>query len=141
MTELLLKDLCERLYYGVVVNLPHPYEEFKAYVKAINPERGIVYYEKYGVKNSPLFDTSIWKVKPYLRPLSSMTEEEVEEYETLVGRDENVAEYIFVDRHESDQDCLCGYVDWLNAHHFDYRGLIPKGLAIEVTEENNPYKE
>jgi hypothetical protein len=29
--------------------------------------------------------------------------------------------------------------DWLNAHHFDYRGLIEKGLAIEVTEENNPY--
>jgi hypothetical protein len=30
--------------------------------------------------------------------------------------------------------------DWLNAHHFDYRNLIPKGLAIEVTEKNNPYK-
>lgn len=30
--------------------------------------------------------------------------------------------------------------DWLNAHHFDYRGLIEKDLAIEVTEENNPYK-
>ena len=29
----------------------------------------------------------------------------------------------------------------LNRHHFDYRGLIPKGLAIEVTEENNPYKD
>lgn len=32
-------------------------------------------------------------------------------------------------------------IDWLNAHHFDYRGLIEKGLAIEVTEKNNPYKE
>jgi hypothetical protein len=32
-------------------------------------------------------------------------------------------------------------VDWLNAHHFDYRNLIEKGLAIAVTEENNPYKE
>ena len=31
--------------------------------------------------------------------------------------------------------------DWLNAHHFDYRGLIEKGLAISVTKENNPYKE
>jgi hypothetical protein len=31
-------------------------------------------------------------------------------------------------------------IDWLNAHRFDYRGLIPKGLAIEVTKENNPYK-
>ena len=32
-------------------------------------------------------------------------------------------------------------IDWLNAHYFDYRGLIEKGLAIEVTKENNPYKE
>lgn len=32
-------------------------------------------------------------------------------------------------------------IDWLNAHHFDYRGLIPKGLAIKVTKENNPYKD
>jgi hypothetical protein len=32
-------------------------------------------------------------------------------------------------------------VDWLNKNHFDYRGLIERGLAIEVTEENNPYKE
>ena len=32
-------------------------------------------------------------------------------------------------------------IDWLNAHYFDYRGLIEKGLAIAVTEENNPYKE
>ena len=31
--------------------------------------------------------------------------------------------------------------DWLNAHHFDYRGLIEKGLAIEVEENNNPYKD
>jgi hypothetical protein len=31
-------------------------------------------------------------------------------------------------------------IDWLNANHFDYRGLIEKGLAIEVTKENNPYK-
>ena len=31
------------------------------------------------------------------------------------------------------------YIDWLNAHHFDYRGLIDKGLAIAVNENNNPY--
>ena len=32
------------------------------------------------------------------------------------------------------------YIDWLNKHHFDYRNLIGKGLAIAVTEENNPYR-
>ena len=36
---------------------------------------------------------------------------------------------------------LMDAIDWLNKHHFDYRGLIPLGLAIEVTEENNPYKD
>ena len=131
MTELLLKDLCERLCYGVVVNLPHPYEEFKAYVKAINPERGIVYYEKYGVKNSPLFDTSIWKVKPYLRPMSSMTEEEQHEYDELCL--DNLAlpkVHLYYPMRYYTMDYL--HVDWLNAHHFDYRGLIEKGLALEA---------
>jgi hypothetical protein len=33
------------------------------------------------------------------------------------------------------------FIDWLNAHHFDYRGLIEKGLAIAITENNNPYKK
>ena len=35
----------------------------------------------------------------------------------------------------SSVECL----DWLNSKHFDYRGLILKGLAIAVTEDNNPY--
>ena len=38
------------------------------------------------------------------------------------------------------EDITYKYQDWLNAHHLDYRELIPMGLAIEVTEENNPYK-
>ena len=68
-------------------------------------------------------DDELWGAKPYLRPMDSMTEEEYAEfgYDTL--------RYTIQD------------IDWLNAHHFDYRGLIEKGLAIEVTKENNPYKE
>lgn len=50
-----------------------------------------------------------------------------------------------IDNYGSDSDAFDGFelgddVDWLNKNHFDYRDLIPKGLAIEVTEENNPYK-
>lgn len=63
-------------------------------------------------------------VKPYLRPMSSMTEEERKEYWDITS----------VSNH-------CAAIDWLNKHYFDYRGLIEKGLAIKVTEENNPYKE
>lgn len=74
--------------------------------------------------------------KPYLRPLSSMTEEEEKEFHEQMykakpysdGKSYNVYEVIGLD------------IIYLNSHHFDYLGLIPKGLAIAITEENNPYK-
>ena len=82
---------------------------------------------------SKYFDSIyIEDTKVYLRSMSSMTEEErieslnyawEDDYGRLASYNENITKYI----------------DWLNAHHFDYRGLIEKGLAIEVTEENNPY--
>lgn len=73
---------------------------------------------------SKYFDSIyIEDTKVYLRSMSSMTEEEKKEYEaTCTDWYETLETY-----------------DWLNAHHFDYRGLIEKGLAIEVTEDNNPY--
>ena len=75
--------------------------------------------------------------KPYLRPLSSMTEEEEKEFNDQMykakpysdGKSYNVYEVIGLD------------IIYLNSHHFDYLGLIPKGLAIAITEENNPYKK
>ena len=73
------------------------------------------------------------EIKPYLRSMSSMTEEEFEEYG-------NITEHISIgslDFNIANPNAF----DWLNAHHFDYRGLIEKGLAIEVTKENNPYKD
>ena len=57
---------------------------------------------------------------PYLRPMSSMTEEERKEYQAFFN-------YDGVEYPEE-------YIDWLNAHHFDYRGLIEKGLALEAPE-------
>ena len=68
-----------------------------------------------------MFDSA--EGKPYLRPMSSMTGEEKKEVEDL-----NMNPF------------SSSVTDWLNAHHFDYRGLIEKDLAIAVTEENNPYK-
>ena len=59
---------------------------------------------------------SVEDVKPYLRPMSSMTEEEYQEFGYDVLR--------YTPRE----------LDWLNEHHFDYRGLIEKGLAIEAPE-------
>lgn len=103
--ELLLKDLCARLPYGTKVN----YNGLQDYTL--------------NIKTMSCFPEE--QLRPHLRRMSSMTEEERKEYETQC----------FID-----DDIVC-HIDWLNAHHFDYRGIIDKGLAIAVTEENNPYKD
>ena len=113
--ELLLRDLCARLPYGVKVN---------------NEIQGD--FVIYGVCGNYIFartttghvDFQIEKIKPYLFPLSSMTEEQEKEYDFL--RD-SVPTY-YCDNWKS--------IDYLNAHHFDYRGLIEKGLAIDATNLN-----
>ena len=65
-----------------------------------------------------------YEIKPYLRPMSNMTEEEKLMYEGLmIGTDNNI-QYIL------------DVIDWLNVHHFDYRDLIEKGLAIDATGLN-----
>ena len=117
--ELLLKDLCARLPYGVKLR----YIEdcvVKKISHTITMDTVWLEHVIYGDAD----------VKPYLHPMSSMTEEEREEY-TSITHSQN---WLIIG--EADK-----YIDWLNAHHFDYRGLIEKGLAIEVTEENNPSKD
>lgn len=113
--QLLLQDLCARLPY-------HP----KGHV--VNACNGAECDEWLTCATFSLFTSVTNNCRLYLRPMSSMTEEEREEYHKLC---DNYYD-IYFNSVES--------IDWLNAHHFDYRGLIPKGLAIEVTEENNPYK-
>lgn len=79
-------------------------------------------------------------IKPYLRPLSSMTEKEKEEFHKLKQFSVTVVmpngvsriEPTYIVDLEDDGDGLNHLYDWLNAHHFDYRGLIEKGLAIEA---------
>lgn len=119
--ELILKDLCGRLPYGVKVQ--HQHEDYLNEIQTI--ER---ISRRYGEIETESVLGFVDDFKPYLRPMSSMTEEERKEY--------NLTKALSI----VDYPTLKSF-DWLNAHHFDYRGLIPKGLAIEVTEENNPYKE
>ena len=116
--ELLLKDLCARLPYGVKIKFL-PDDRLDGIVLHYL-DNGLTVLQKGAIG----YRAHIKNIRPYLRPMSSMTEEEKEEYEATCG-----------DWYET----LETY-DWLNEHHFDYRGLIEKGLAIEVTEENNPYK-
>ena len=127
--ELLLKDLCGRLLYGVKVDVSRV-EEWKQLT--LTPFILSNYYD------------DIEKIKPYLRPMSSMTEEEFELLKQYSG-----LEYDQLDLAEfpNNHKCLDFYLsevpsyvvvlvfDWLNAHHFDYRGLISMGLALEASED------
>ena len=94
-------------------------------------------------------------VRLYLRLMSSMTEEEVEEIRKRLNSRRNVGWLITKQSFQKFNDfvCFCNMkeykcvgdsmmgevIDYLNEKMFDWRGLIPKDLAIEVTEENNPY--
>ena len=135
--ELLIKDLCGRLPYGVTI---HTWYEKPIDIKYT----GIDIYT-----NSVVLDVIdndgdakvyVDNVKPYLRPLSSMTETEFisfknnseseyrESYEVRANNESRI-EIIQIDCDAWTKD-----ETWLNAHHFDYRGLIEKGLALEAPE-------
>ena len=116
--ELLFKDLCARLPYkimvkvndtqGIMDEIDIPNE--RIFVSNLNPFL-------YGGAKDSWFTLNGDKIYPYLRPMSSMTEEEKDTYDALTM-------------------CNAPWVvnDWLNTHHFDYRGLIEKGLALEAPE-------
>ena len=124
--ELLLKDLCARLPYEVKVKFyDHWVDE----------------YEIIPLTAKLLSDTVyIGDIKPYLFPLSSMTEEQQEEFDRIYADDMQVVANNLKNRLDGKpyETNLGHYrhIDWLNANHFDYRGLIPKGLAIDVTGLN-----
>ena len=129
--ELLLKDLCARLPYGV-----------KCIVTKSRTEEGqegdfgkIGWVCLEGVEcigNEPFF-SEFGNFKPYLRSMSSMTEEELKEFRAC---------HCVYDLHPDFQPMMCNIAneqnmfDWLKVHHFDYRGLIEKGLAIDATGKN-----
>jgi len=130
--ELLLKDLSARLPYGVKVTTTNPAAEFGVM-------SGISIKGKISVETKDadiVFECT--EVKPYLRPMSSMTKEEEKEFVDIctdIAKDR----IHFVMDGSIDSNYMLEKFDWLNKNHFDYRGLIPKRLAIAVTEENNPY--
>ena len=81
------------------------------------------------------FDNGHWvDFKPYLRPMLSMTEEEKKEIRQrfCYEWEESIVELMYYSIEIGDADCL---IDWFLEHHFDYRGLIEKGLALEAPED------
>ena len=137
--NLLLKDLCARLPYGVMCHY-NCVAEYGTIVlhkaNCVNKLEGIIPFNEHigFMVDCDKIDALEGDIKPYLRPMSSMTEEERKEYELLANHCiVNSIGFVYLE--------AAPFIDWLNAHQFDYRGLIERGLAIEVTEENNPYKE
>lgn len=142
--NLLLKDFCARLPYGV---------------KGLHREQVHIITNMDGCSLYPSIQVDgydawfpVETFKPYLRPLSSMTEEEKKGLERLIDEKLNrntdqeddewtpwvlydttgIKNYIGGERFYFDE---MGFIyDWLNAHHFDYRGLIEKNLALEAPE-------
>ena len=135
--DLLLKDLCGRLPYGVKVKYAIPtllvsVKNPTLLVSVRNDSDGIkVITEDTYIK----YIYNIEDIKPYLRPMESMTDEEEKEYINIDNRSYTCPMiYAHIPALER--------IDWLNAHHFDYRGLIEKGLALEAPEGMyNHYKE
>lgn len=126
--QLLLKDLCSRLPCEVKVLIPELRQDVATLI-GIDDVSFIVKYNE-SIIYCP-FEVSI---KPYLRPMFSMTEEEEKEYAKIVVKSQNCS-------FENSESATTMANDWLLSKGFDVRGLISKGLAIEVTEENNPYKD
>lgn len=118
--DLLLKDLCARIPYGVKFTLGNGNFYTIKGVDLIVTDDG---NWEYAVTAKGIEAIEIKYVKPYLRPMLSMTEEQLSDLTKFIANgihDENIL------------------YDWYNRNHFDYRGLIEKGLAIEAP--NHMYK-
>ena len=120
--ELLLKDLCARLPYGVkcaVVGEQQPFTLTTIEVDNVNEHL----YNFLELRRGFIVQVYSSELKPYLFPISSITEKQEKEFlETCNG----YCEYYWT----------TDTFDWFNANHIDYRGLIDKGLAIDATGLN-----
>ena len=117
--ELLLKDLNARLHCGVKVTTANPAVKLGV-ISGISIKGNISVETK---DANIVFDCT--EVKPYLRLMSDMTKEEVNEFERIT---DNLLE------NGTSEEVWSTVIDWLNAHYFDYRGLIGKGLALRAPD-------
>ena len=118
--ELLLKDLCARL----------PYAPKVVYNCIIETLSTLHIFDMTHIKEEYV------DIKPFLRPMSSMTEEEVMEYNEQIDKDTTqIGKEL-----DNPYACVVGLnaLDWLNKKMFDYRGLIPMDLALKAS--NDMYK-
>ena len=129
LKQLLLKDLSARFPYGVVLDVDTTdWKAPQGHIQVKIEGYGIIFKDMSLIVNGCYYGDNY---KPYLRSMSSMTEEEKREYKHLIAFSGNPIG-------------SANLIDWLNKKMFAYRTIDDKdmfelGLAIEVTENNNPY--
>lgn len=116
--RLLLKEICARMPYGVKVHVKGEYNKAHK-VECVDAESRLVCW----FSCMRYVQVDIHNVTLYLRPLSTMTDAEREEYKHLLNK------YL-----PANPQSAQNLHEWLNAHHFDYNDLIEKGLAREAVE-------
>ena len=129
--QLLLVDLSARFPYNVAIDCRNEDSRFTCYLTTDMLRE---------IQNN----TCYWEYKPFLFPLSSMTEQQKEElFYNYIHNDiyfDDFNDYFLAGELWHDicisMDILSELINWLNKNHFDWRGLIPKGLAIDATGLN-----
>ena len=130
--DLLLKDLCGRLPYRVKVQIKNEIVALDSICDDDGYHFNFIGEDREGV--------NIENIKPYLFPLSSITEEQLYEVSQILGKDVAIfTDYLLTIDHRrrtfSYQE-LDALLNWFNKNHFDYRGLIPMGLANNAVGKN-----
>ena len=144
--ELLIKDLCARLDTNLVCSIYRTDDEGVGYRDEILHGycKGDIWYEFYFREDCSIGIDNVSKIKPYLFPLSSMTEEQLYKLKEITDfrYNDNTLELLeWSETHttlefwleEVPQYKVIEVFDWLNKNHFDYRYLIEKGLALDAT--------
>lgn len=129
----LRREVCARMFYGLKA-LVTKSNQVVSILRGGCYDNDIYYF----IPNIPSVAFEIDDFKIYLRPMSSMTEEECKEIkyrwvDTHRCWDENDITDI-INRGMVEVCDTSSFIDWLNEHHFDYRGLIVKGLALPAKE-------
>ena len=129
--QLLLTDIIARLPYGIKVF----YNGINCVIENIGRDGSISLISDDSTYKKAIYLTSIEYIKPYFHPMSSMTEEEKEELRQEQIKDEQ----LFVDcikNHPEMRGLIIPHfaADWCDKNMFDYRGLIPMGLALKAPE-------
>ena len=119
--DLLLQDICSRLPYGVKGLVTFNRNLFMTQIQVEDRTIDGKLYDRFAEFQDSWYDNVT--IKPYLFPHSSMTEEQKSQYSYFLTR--------IIDGYDASL-----LIDWYNKNHFDYRGLIGKGLAIDATELN-----